>query len=104
MSYQGWTNYETWAVALWLNNEQGSYEQAVQMARDAVDEADGGDRPARGILADAIKEWMEEEAPDLGATLWGDLLGAALGAVDWHDVADHYLADLPVQDSEEASA
>lgn len=23
--YQGWTNYETWAVKLWMDNEEPSY-------------------------------------------------------------------------------
>jgi len=26
--YNGWTNYETWNVALWINNEEGLYELA----------------------------------------------------------------------------
>ena len=31
--YNGWTNYETWNVALWINNEEGLYE----LARDCGD-------------------------------------------------------------------
>jgi len=31
--YNGWTNYETWNVGLWLNGEIGLYE----MARRAMD-------------------------------------------------------------------
>ena len=27
-SYNGWTNYSTWNVALWLQNDQGLYELA----------------------------------------------------------------------------
>ena len=27
-SYNGWTNYETWNVALWLQNDEGLYELA----------------------------------------------------------------------------
>ena len=39
--YNGWTNYETWAVALWIGNEPGSYEywehdQAEDCYRAAV--------------------------------------------------------------------
>ena len=26
MSYNGWKNYETWNVALWMNNDEGLYE------------------------------------------------------------------------------
>ena len=25
-TYQGWTNYETWAVNLWLDNEEGVHD------------------------------------------------------------------------------
>ena len=28
MSYNGWTNYETWNVALWLDNDYESYQFA----------------------------------------------------------------------------
>ena len=28
ISYNGWENYETWNVALWINNDQGIYNIA----------------------------------------------------------------------------
>jgi hypothetical protein len=33
ISYNGWENYETWNVALWINNDQGIYNIA-QLAGD----------------------------------------------------------------------
>ena len=33
ISYNGWENYETWNVALWINNDQGLYN----IAREAGD-------------------------------------------------------------------
>jgi len=81
--YQGWKNYETWAMALWIDNEEGSY----YVAREIV----SNDASYRS--ADALKEWMEESMPDLGASVWADLLNAAFGEVDWHEVASHYLGE-----------
>ena len=31
-TYNGWTNYETWNVALWLGNDEGLYEMAQMWA------------------------------------------------------------------------
>lgn len=33
--YNGWTNYETWLVKLWMDNEQGSYSYFQEEARHA---------------------------------------------------------------------
>ena len=77
--YQGWANYETWAVALWLNNEQSSQAKATAIASQACSEDDA---------AEAIERWIESMNPlaDEG-TLFSQLLQAALSEVDWYDVA-----------------
>lgn len=45
-TYNGWTNYETWNVALWIGNDQGlyslakdckSYEQFVECLKECSD-------------------------------------------------------------------
>ena len=28
MTYEGWANYQTWNVSLWINNEQPIYNEA----------------------------------------------------------------------------
>jgi hypothetical protein len=32
-SYNGWANYETWNVALWIQNDEGMYDCARIMRR-----------------------------------------------------------------------
>lgn len=85
--YNGWTNYETWNVKLWLDNDQGSYNDMVFAAENAEDVADTLD------LADYIREYVEEMMPEMDASMFSDLLGAALSEVNWREIAAAYLED-----------
>lgn len=97
--YQGWTNYETWATALWLDNEQHSYEGARETARQCYRDAEattyGLSRLDVAVhdLADVLREELDEAMPDLEASMWSDLLRSAFGEIDWKELAEHYLDD-----------
>ena len=41
--YNGWENYETWNVALWINNDEGLYHLAMEAGNyeDFVDALEG---------------------------------------------------------------
>jgi len=45
-----------------------------------------------GVLADFLRDWVTEMSPDLGASLFSDLLGSALEEVDWYDIAGNFLS------------
>ena len=128
--YQGWKTYETWAVALWIGNEQGSYQyweqdQAEECYRDAVKEqlgewvfgpADGRapeidrDRATRDAayeLARRLKAELDDEAEApraVDGTMYADLLNAALEEVNWHEIAGHYVADIDREEIEKEEA
>jgi len=93
MDYNGWTNYETWAVALWIDNDEDSYRERQELARQFERDEDDPDSEADVAgYADAIKEWVERDmVPDLGASLASDLLGAALSEVNWREIAESWL-------------
>ena len=97
--YNGWTNYETWIVKLWMDNEQSSQEywaeQAQAHAKDAEADEFGttAERMAVRVLAATLKVEHEEAVPDL-AGFAGDLLMAALGEVNWYEIAESLLADV----------
>jgi hypothetical protein len=90
-TYNGWKNYPTWAVNLWLANDEGLYHEAVERvsAWRAVTES------PRVAIADEFKNWVTEDlAPDLGASFAADLLGWALDQVDWFELADAWLESV----------
>lgn len=94
-TYNGWSNYETWVVNLWLSNEEGSYRYWTDRTRELIaecaDEAD--DRSALTRLARELKESVHEECATPKANLAADLMNAALGEVDWCEIARSRIDD-----------
>ena len=104
--YNGWKNYETWSVALIVNNEQSTQAEAFEVVRDAIEngrtsEVWTEDERQRYNVADALKDWIERSAEievKVGQTalsfLWSQLVSAALSEVDWDELAESFISDL----------
>lgn len=117
-TYNGWTNYETWNVKLWIDNEEGSYNYWREAAQEAYNDA--RDTPSANArltghepftheeravldLEKRLKSEIEESAPDLGASMFSDLLNAALSEVNWHEIAASMIDDCDKTESVEAT-
>ncbi|MBA4064543.1 MAG: hypothetical protein C0501_12695 [Isosphaera sp.] len=97
--YNGWKNYETWAVSLWLDNDAGTSEYWRDAAREVLAGAEPTSQftrieEARFSLAERLKDELEEGIPCPDAGLYTDLLNAALGEVDWDEIAASYLEEI----------
>lgn len=78
-TYNGWTNFPTWAAYTWLSNFEESYRAAGEIVEQAGNTFRG---------ADEIRDWVVDNSP-LGedASMYADILGWALQIVDWDAIA-----------------
>jgi hypothetical protein len=100
--WTGYTNYETWAVSLWLWTRQEALEYWREAAREARrfalrypqvrEQLRTEEDVARSRLADQMMWEVCGEAPIAEDSLSSDLLRWALAEVEWLEVADEFLA------------
>lgn len=74
MSYNGYTNWETWNVALWLDNDESYYNET------------------RGMTADELERFVTSEfvnSANSGKSHFGDIdTEEELEQVNWEEVAE----------------
>lgn len=78
-SYNGWANYNTWLVNLWLTNDEYT-EEGLRVA-------------VRYGGHDGARDYVDELLDDSGianGTMWYDMIRSCLDDVDWRELAGHY--------------
>lgn len=79
VEFNGWTNWATWNVVLWIDNEEGWHEAR----RDAIRSAGSADPEA---IADLCRELMGNATPD-GCDL-------SHQGIDWASIAERWAEEL----------
>ncbi len=82
-TYQGWTNRETWCVALWLNNEQCLQEGA----RSACNTDGEMLHEAAKSLEDYVDDLLEDERLP---GMMRDLINCSLARCDFRSIAETF--------------
>lgn len=90
-TYNGWKNYPTWAVNLWLSNDEGLSDTTQEITRAAMESDPAHPRYA---VKDSIKSLVTEDLVPEVEGMTGDLLGYALDCVDWYEVADAWIEQV----------
>ena len=102
MTYNGWQNYETWNVALWIDNDAGTYGMRQEWVTDALEEVEGtmvvsyltGEQRVVRIVADRLQEYIEENNPLAEeASVYSDILSANLSEVNWGEIAKGWVEE-----------
>ena len=107
--YNGWTNRETWALALWLDNDEGLQALTADMISNAIRTAREGGEVHQ--VARALQEMAEELFTASGyEEIYGDEIPRALidiaediGSlyrVDYAEIARAYVADFEEENAE----
>lgn len=109
MEYNGWTNRETWALNLWLSNDQGLYEMTRERVGEAVSEYTAGYEQGDGmnlsdilprIAGEAVKSLTEElldperqlMTPENIITILQDV--GSLYRVNWDEIGASFLDSI----------
>jgi hypothetical protein len=92
--YNGWKNRETWAMALWLNNDEGFQNQVQELAEEARDEEYPASR-----LAEALESFIEElfdfDNISDNRQLFNMLTDiGSLYRVNWYEIAQTFIEEL----------
>ena len=89
MSYNGWKNYETWLVALWIDNDghSGHWAERAQENPDTYD------------LSQEMEAYYTEQAEQIVPSqgMFNDLLNSALREVCWYDIATSYINEAAAE-------
>lgn len=120
-SYNGWTNYETWLLNIWAD-ENGWMSVWIEDAKNIFDEADAEyitrpdgntyqlfskEKVAKSDIIDYLKDYIDSEVMDMDTNTTPrlsdgnhgflvDILKAAIDRIDLAEIADHVFDALAV--------
>lgn len=89
MIYNGWHNYETWCINLWLTNEQSTYEywfNQINKSDEPIHQEAQAMKEEIEELLDNHLDRLSEPLPDI----FIEFIKASLSEVDWLEIAESF--------------
>lgn len=76
-SHQGFANYETWSVMMWINNKGKRLDKVLHVVShgQVICQEDG----RKYWLSTWLKEYVESNLPEIN------------GEIDWYELAEYYM-------------
>ncbi len=96
--YNGWSNKQTWAVKLWIDNDgyAGGGDAVMEQAKQILAESENGVDEAVHELQLWLENAIDEDLVSSGVKttgLFGDLLTDALQTVSYGEIARAFVED-----------
>ena len=89
-TYNGWVNYETWTVNLWLTNDEDTSKELDNIIKNFIGK---GRRASK--LSDLVREWMYDWIMvTSGNGMFVDLLRSAVDNVSWSEIIENHEHDF----------
>lgn len=82
--YNGWLNYETWAVNQWLSNDEALYQTTRELISMPTDQPYEKEQALRGFVEELCEPSLQDPS------LMSDLLSKSLSRVDWSAIVEAY--------------
>jgi len=93
MTYNGWTNYETWLTNLYFDGYGGIFnELASEGVFDDMDEDE-----IQGYIAEQLETFVTDYVDSTvgeNSLFITDIINAFLGEIDYGEMASHYVEDV----------
>lgn len=77
-SYNGWANWQTWNVNLWLANEEPLYRAVVSQVRRSADPVE---------FEEFVRDLLPHGTPDMDGE-------SEYAGVDWDEIIDGFQEDV----------
>ena len=112
-TYNGWTNYETWAVKLWMDSEERWRDETYFVWNNTADKSPYPYMSHKDNALHELSETLKNEYDNQSdhpvfkaaeGTVYADLLNAALSEVNWHEIAEALMEDCPIEDEDKEIA
>ena len=91
MTYNGWTNYETWLCNLWFDGLE--FDDYIQDLSDDHESKDSVLDWVADYLEQLVNDFIDDATPRVSGFIT-DLINSAYQEIDFRDIAEHYVDDI----------
>ena len=88
--YNGWTNYETWCLNSWIDNDREWYRAVNDKAIELVNGGYTKDQEIE-MLRSFIIDLVQDEEPKIEVNFYSDVLNASIREVNFWEISTNII-------------